>query len=305
VKIAERMLVLANPSAGGGRAGKVCAGIADLFAKLGVHQDMEMARSRQDLQGRARGAAAAGYAIVVALGGDGTFHDVVGATLGQDISLGFLPAGSGKDIAAGLGIPRDVFEAVRSLVRSRPRKMDVARMRFESDAREASYAGAGGLGLDAEAAKLVNTKLRWLPGRTRYAAGALLAWRKFRPVELYAEMDGKIWKGRVMLAAIANAPSYGAGLRIAPGARMDDGLLDVTIVGEMPLARLMEALPLVFGAGEWRWDGVWRFRARRVRLAAEPKAAFQGDGEILGESPLEAEALAGAIRVFAPEPART
>lgn len=108
-----------------------------------------------------------------------------------------------------------------------------------------------------------------------------------------------------MLAAIGNAPSFGASLRIAPGARMDDGLLDVTIVGEMPLARLMEALPLVFGAGEWRWDAVWRFRARRVRLSAETKVAFQGDGEILGESPLEAEALAGAIRVIAPELAQT
>lgn len=160
MRVAERMLVLVNPSAGGGRAGRVCPEIAALFAKLGVHPDMVVARGREELRERARDAAAAGYATVVALGGDGTFHDVVRSTRGQDISLGLLPAGNGNDIAAGLGIPRDVFEAVHSQLRSRPRKIDVVRVRFESGTREVIFGGVGGLGLDAEAAKLVNTRLR-------------------------------------------------------------------------------------------------------------------------------------------------
>ena len=102
--------------------------------------------------------------------------------------------------------------------------------------RETVFVGAGGAGLDAEAAQLANTRFKRWPGVTRYIAGALWAWRDFRAVEFEAIIDDVPWRGRAMFAAVANGPCYGSGVRIAPLAQMDDGWLDITIVREMPLS---------------------------------------------------------------------
>jgi diacylglycerol kinase (ATP) len=153
------------------------------------------------------------------------------------------------------------------------------------------------LGLDAEAAHLANGRFRHLPGLSRYLAGALFALRTFRPVQIEAQIDDRSWAGRVVLAAVANAPCYGSGIRVAPQARMDDGWLNVTLVGAMAWPQVLEAIPVVLRKQDWTWESVWQFRARKVTLRASRPVAFQGDGEVLGEAPVELEVLPGAIRV--------
>jgi diacylglycerol kinase (ATP) len=293
-------LVIVNPAAGGGKARGIARRVADYFHSQSSRADFVESKSAEDLRRRAAQAVAEGYQRVATLGGDGAFHHLVEATFGRDVILGFLPAGNGNDIAAGLGIPRDPIAAAAAFIASRPRRVDLVRVELADSGRTAFCAGAAGMGLDAEAARLANTRFRRWPGVTRYLAGAFRALGSFAPLEIEAEVDGNRWNGRVLLAAVANAPCYGAGVQIAPRAAMDDGWLDVTLVGAMPWTRVVEIIPVILGGRDWRLDNVWRFRARHVALRSSRAAAVQGDGELLGEGAACFAVLPGAIRVAAP-----
>lgn len=294
-------LIIVNPVAGGGRAGRMQPTVARYFSDHACSVDFASSKSTDDFRKIATEAIASGYRYVIALGGDGAFHHLVEAAFGSSVILGFLPAGNGNDIAEGLNIPRDLVEAAHAFLQGHPRAIDVVRVNFIAEgaaSRTAIFIGAGGLGLDAEAAQLANTRFHAWPGVTRYIAGALWARQKFQSVELDATMDGESWGGRVLFAAVANAPCYGSGVRIAPSAKMDDGWLEVTLVQEMPLARLLEAIPIVLRSGDIRWPELRRYRCRRVSFKTDRPALVHGDGEILGDSPVEFEIVPRAVQVM-------
>jgi diacylglycerol kinase (ATP) len=302
-RVTPETLIIVNPIAGGGRAGRVQPAVVRYFSDHNRPVDYAASKSTEDFRRIAADAIASGYRYVVALGGDGAFHHLVEAAFGSSAILGFLPAGNGNDIAEGLNIPRDPIEAAHAFLRGNPRAIDAVRVNFSAEiatSRTAIFIGAGGLGLDAEAAQLANTRFRRWPGVTRYIAGALWARRNFRSLELDATMDGESWRGRVLFAAVANAPCYGSGVRIAPAAKMDDGWLDVTLVREMPLTRLLEAIPIVLRSGDIRWPELRRYRCRRVTFKTNRPALVHGDGEILGDSPVEFEVVPGAVQVMLP-----
>jgi YegS/Rv2252/BmrU family lipid kinase len=294
-------LIIVNPVAGGGRAGRMQHIVARYFSDHGRRVDFAVSKTTEDFRSLAMQAIAGGYRYVIALGGDGAFHHLVEAAFGSSVTLGFLPAGNGNDIAEGLNIPRDLIEAAHVFLYGLPRPIDVVRVNFIAERAASSTAifiGAGGLGLDAEAAQLANTRFRSWPGVTRYIAGALWARRKFQSIELDATMDGESWRGRVLFAAVANAPCYGSGVRIAPSAKMDDGWLEVMLVQQMPLTRLLEAIPIVLRSGDIRWPELRRYRCRRVSFKTNRPALVHGDGEILGDSPVEFEIVPEAVHIM-------
>ncbi|MGB8802687.1 MAG: diacylglycerol kinase family protein [Candidatus Acidiferrales bacterium] len=292
-------LVIVNPASGGGRALRAEMEVAGLLASRGYGAKFVHSKSSEDIRELAARAAADGFRTVVALGGDGAFHHLVEGIRGTGVVAGFFPAGNGNDIARSLGIPRDPVEAANVFLRGQPRAVDLVRVRF-GDGGVAHYVGAGGMGLDAEAAHLANTRFRAWPGVTRYLAGAFTIFFRKRLLDVTAEMDGANWTGRALFVAVANATSYGSGVRIAPQAEMDDGLLDVVIVGDVGLLRLLEAIPILLTSGDLRgFPEVTRYRCRRVALRADRAARVHGDGESLGAAPAEFEILPGAIRVVA------
>jgi len=291
-------LVIVNPTSGGGRALRAEPEVGSLLASRGCRAKFVHSKSSEDIRELAAHAAADGFRIVVALGGDGAFHHLVEGIRGTDAVAAFFPAGNGNDIARALGIPRDPMAAANDFSRGQPRAVDLVRVRF-SDGRVAHYMGAGGMGLDAEAAHLANTRFRAWPGVTRYLAGAFTIFFREPLLDVTAEMDGASWSGRALFVAVANATSYGSGVRIAPQAEMDDGLMDVVIVGDVGLLRLLEAIPIVLTSGDLRgFPEVTRYRCRRVALRADRAARVHGDGEALGVAPAEFEILPAAIRVM-------
>jgi diacylglycerol kinase (ATP) len=295
-------LVIVNPAAGGGRALRAEVGIAKLLKSRRHQADFSHSKSSEDLREQAERAVREGYRYVVALGGDGGFHHVVEALHGTEAVAGFFPAGNGNDIAADLGIPTDPLDAAEAFLKAAPRGIDLIRSRFR-DGRTAHYIGAGGMGLDAEAAHLANTKFKRLPGVTRYLAGALWEFFYGGTTGLHVEIDGSItWDGRVLFVAVANSTRYGSGVRIAPEAKMDDGLIDVALVQEIRLARLVEAIPIVLTSGDLRgFPELKRYRCKRVVLEAERPAKVHGDGELLGETPVELSVLPRAVQVMTPK----
>ena len=297
----RRILVLVNPAAGRGGARRLVPAIASLFHKHSLAAEFVEPQDAADLARRAAAGAALHNTILV-MGGDGTFQLVVRATLGTGTLLGILPVGGGNDVAVALGIPKDPIAAAAAFLSGAPRTMDVLRARC-SDGRSAVYLGGGGIGLDAAAARLASGRFSRWPGAARYVASALWAFKGFVAPCVEVELDGaRILVGEpLLLAVVTNTPAYGAGLRIAPEANINDGLLDITLVGDLNLLRVLEAFPVLLRTGDLRWPEVKRFRGRRVALRTELPSPFHGDGEILGETPVEIDVLEGAIQVIAPQ----
>jgi len=258
--------------------------------------------SAQNLESMAHGAMDDGRRLLFALGGDGTFQALANACFGGDVLLGLLPAGGGNDFASALGLPRDTVDAARAVLRGQPRAIDLLRARTR-DGVERLYVGGGGIGIDVDAARIASTVYRRWPGRLRYVASLLHAFREFTPLQANAAFPGGDvlpMDGNVLLAAVFNTPSYGAGIRLAPGAAFDDGYLEVVFVKELGALQVLMALPRLLRAGTLHERYVKRERSRGVLLSANRPCSFHGDGEILGAAPVEIEVVPRAIRVLAP-----
>lgn len=291
-----RVMLMVNPAAGGGAARRAAGAVADLLHKHGVSLALAEARSSADIRARAARAAADGFRVLAVLGGDGALHHAVNGAVGTGVDLAIFPAGNGNDAARGLGIPLDPIAAAHAFLCGRPHASDLLHARFASG--ETHYiVSAGGLGLDGQAARLAATHFHRLPGPARYVAAALCVLARFQPAEMEVEWDNGRWRGPLLLAAVANGPSYGAGLRIEPAARMDDGLLHLVLVQPLPRLRVLEAFPILLREGNLNWPEIHRIPARRVALRPLGRlSCFHGDGELPGDAPVEIEVAASAAR---------
>ncbi|HEX5422163.1 MAG TPA: hypothetical protein VFW94_01330 [Candidatus Acidoferrales bacterium] len=123
--------------------------------------------------------------------------------------------------------------------------------------------------------------------------------------DLHASVDGDKWRGNALLAVLANAPEYGGGLRIAPTAELDDSWLNAAIVRSVSWSRFLRAIPILLTSGNLQMQELERFRCKRFAIDAPSGTKVHGDGEILGESPVEFEIAPAALRVMAPKPVRS
>ena len=261
-----------------------------------------MTNSAEELESSAQNAIFQKQRTLLAMGGDGTFQALANAALGADVVLGVLPIGGGNDFAAALGLPSEPAEAAEAVLCGQPRYVDLVRVRT-AEGRTRFYAGGGGIGLDAEAARHAGGAYRHLPGRFRYIAAALRALAGYVPLDVrvdFPKSNIPSFEARALLAAVLNSPTYGSGVRLAPDAAIDDGSLHVVLIEVLSKLRVLTLLPRLIGSGELRTPRVKRWRAQRVKLTTNRPCFFHGDGEILGLTPVEIEVAPKAVRVLAP-----
>ena len=295
-------VVFVNPHAGGGLGRRQLAQVKRLFLARKFPAEFILTESSADMELRVREAISAGNRALIAMGGDGTLQALVNAAYGSDVVLSVLPAGGGNDFAAHLRFPRELIAAAASLTSAAPRCMDVLRART-ADGRERLYVGGGGLGLDADSARYSAGAYRRLPGRLRYLAAALRALREFKPLHVSADFPGSgaaSINAQVLVAGVLNTPNYGGGLRLAPDARVDDGLLNAVFVKDLSARQVLAVMPGLLASGDLPERYVNRVSAPRVRLTTDRACLFHGDGEILGPAPVEIQVVPGAVRMLAP-----
>jgi diacylglycerol kinase (ATP) len=292
--------VFVNPIAGGGRGRGLVAKVQKLFEASGVQARFVTTRSAAELKSFAQEAIADGCEALFAMGGDGTFQALANAAFGSQVLLGVIPIGGGNDFAAALGLPGNPLQAVNFILQAQACFVDLVRVRTVQGP-TCLYAGGGGIGLDAEAARYASGALRWLPGRLRYIAAVLLALAGFKPQEVRVDFPGSDLppiEVRSLLAAVLNSPTYGAGLRLAPEAAVNDGLLHVVVIEDLKLLEVLALLPRLLLTGELRTSRAQRRSSPKVRLTTAQPCLFHGDGEILGETPIEIEVVPRAARVL-------
>ena len=280
----EALLVIVNPTAGSGRAGRI---VPWLRERLGSRPD-----ARLEITVRAghaeRLAAEAGtvYDRIVAVGGDGTVQEIVNGmlALGGNASLGIVPAGSGNDLARSLGLPRDAALAWSVSVGEAVRSLDLALATGSMG--ERWFGSAGGIGFDAQVAAAMARGRGWQAGRAGYLLSTLAELRRFENREIELTVDGVTSRRRVLFVAIANGEYYGGGMRIAPGAVTDDGLLDVCIVGDISRATALRQLVNLYRGTHVAHPRVELLQGRSISIEGGPENLVHLDGEPFGALPV-------------------
>jgi diacylglycerol kinase (ATP) len=293
-------LVIVNPTAGGGRT---LRSVDWLRERLGPRPEarFEVTRRRGDAETLAAGAAAAGHDRVIAVGGDGTIQEVVNGLLAaaRPPTLGIVPLGSGNDLARSLGLPADPGSAWRAAMGRRTSRLDVARAR-NGDGTERWFASAGGIGFDGQVAAAMLDRRGWQAGRAGYLLTTLAELRRYANRRVALVVDGAASVHDVLLVAIANGAYYGGGMRIAPEARPDDGLLDICVVGDISRMTAVRQLPNLYRGTHVRHPQVSTYTGRTVELDGDATTLLHLDGEPFGGLPLRVSIVAGALEIAVP-----
>jgi len=296
-------LVLVNPVAGGGLAQEVLPSLKGFARRRGWLVEFRSTQSPENLAAEARRGAAEGHKRLFVLGGDGTFQVLLNALAGASgVVLGVIPAGGGNDLAASIGLPQDPLLAADLLLDGQPALLDVALART-ADGKERLYTGGGGVGLDAEAARYASGVYRNLRGRPRYLLSAIRALMGFHSIRLRALIgtDRQVEiNANALLLCVLNTPCYGAGLRLAPDAQTDDGKLDLVLLEDLSFLEVLALIPSLARRGELQTVRVQRLRVDRVRIETDRPCSFHGDGEILGNTPVEVAVVPSAVRILRP-----
>lgn len=283
--------LLVNPAAGKGRGAHHADLAAARFRDAGYAVRVVTGRDADEAEELARAAVADGCQALVACGGDGLVHLAIQVLAGTDTALGLIPSGSGNDVALNLGIPcHDPLAAADVVIGSRRRRIDLAR---SGDRYFITVLAAG---FDA----LVNERalnMTWPRGQMRYNLATLAELRTFRPLHYTLELDGQSRTLDAMLVAVGNGPSFGGGLRIAEGALLDDGLLDVVIIKPMSRMELVRTYPKLFSGTHVRHPQYEHHLVRRVTVAS-PGVISSADGERFGALPLTIDCAPGALEVL-------
>ena len=234
---------------------------------------------------------------VVAIGGDGTVREVASALFGSDIPLCIIPSGTGNDMVRPLGIPHEPIAALDVALTAPVRKMDALRVNGEL------CFNIAGFGFDVDVLdyveiykkKMQNGQMAYLRGLFAAISRGKLRRTKFTWSEGEAEMD-------VLLCAVGNGTHFGGGMFITPKADPFDGLMDVCILHDVNILRLLMLMTNLRNGKHIRsTKHVMYFRTTKLTAECEPASRLDIDGEVLPGTPVTFEMLPASIRMIVPE----
>jgi len=293
----RRPCFVVNPAAAGGRARKVLLLVQDILRSRDPAAEVVVTERIGHATELARAAADAGFAPVVAVGGDGTVHEVANGLLQarQPAPLCVVPCGTGNDFARSLGLPTAPRDAIALAWDGAARTIDLAACGGRR------FLNVGGLGFDARVARAASRFPAFLRvGTLPYVAGVLREIVVNSSDELTLHLDDRTLVRRTLMIAVANLPYYGGGMMICPAASATDGLLEVCIVGAMSRREILSLLPKVFSGGHRDHHLVEFHKTRALRIEGLGQAEVQVDGELLVVSPITFESVPTALQVMVP-----
>lgn len=247
-------------------------------------------------------------AVIVAVGGDGTLHEVVNGVAGfHHVTIGFIPGGSGNDFSRGFAIPKNPAEALQLLVkniRQPGHPIDLGLIQH-NELQETYFMNNMGVGFDAVVAKEANeSEMKML--LNRFSLGRLvyvyilikkLLTYRVTPVEL--TVDGKVYKyDAAWFVTVSNQPYYGGGMKIAPATLAHDGLLDVTVVHNISRWKLLMIFISVFWGKHTSFKEVEQFTGKSITINTKQDVPAHADGEVIGFAPLNIQACPDALTIF-------
>jgi len=287
------VLLIVNPSAGGGRAARRLPEVEAGLRARGVAFRVARTESLEHARELARETLATGE-IAAAMGGDG----ITGAVAGElrdapEGLLAVIPGGRGNDFARKLGIGAAPADACDVLVEGTPRAVDLA------EAGGRTYLGIASAGIDSDCQDVANATRLPLGGLV-YVYGTLRALAVWRPARWAVVVDGERREFTGYSVAVANSGIFGGGMRLAPDARLDDGRLDVVLIEDAPRRTYLRGLPRAFDGTHVHERHVRVLTGTEISFSADRPFVAYADGDPIADLPATVRVLPGALRVLAP-----
>jgi diacylglycerol kinase (ATP) len=305
-------MVICNPVSGSGLGYHKLSTVRRTLDSAGIRYTSGITKGRGHATVLARAAVMAGCGAVVAIGGDGTFHEVVNGVLGPAgtvrddartaVAVGLIQAGRGSDFGRSVGIPSDLDAACARLISGRTQAIDLGHVRYHSfkgEQRSRYFANSAGVGFDAEVTLRANSAPRVLGGTIPYLSSLLLTLGTYRNKRIVLRSDGDTeWRGRVNSMVVANGQYFGGGMKIAPEALLTDSRLDVVILGDLGKIDLVRNVPKVYDGSHLTHPKVRTLRASQIEASSPDRLLLQADGEILGLAPATFTVVPLALRLI-------
>ena len=302
---------IVNPRAGSGKTMYEWLPAERKLKRLGIPCDIALTDHKRHATALAQQAAAEGYRRIIAVGGDGSLHEVFNgicrwcAATGvptEEFLLGVVPIGSGNDWIRSLAVPNDTIEVVDLIRRNSFGRMDVMRVK-SSGGRTAYMANIGGVGFDSHVCKRVNTqKESGRRGKLIYLNSLRYTIFNLKSINISVVADGEVvYTGLCYSVAFGNGRYSGSGMRQVPLAVLDDGLLDYTIIPKTPLLKVVKELPRLFNGTLHQSVYVISGKCRSLQIVPMDEQSndiFELDGEIEGLLPMSIEVTGHMINVI-------
>ena len=313
--------VIVNPTSAGGATREAWPRMASDLRTHFAAFNVEFTEAQGDATRIAAAATARGSRLIIACGGDGTICEVANGILesNREVELGILPSGTGGDFRRTLKIPSNTAAAARVLRDGQPRLIDVGRVSFVNDAAEHEtryFLNVASFGLSTDVLKRNATadSGKWasalgsnrIRGKLSYAMSTFSATLSASAKEVYVTIDDGIER-RLKIAelCVANARYYGGAMKIAPNAKLDDGLFDIVTIGDIGAFKILTSAPKLYLGSHLRMDQVAHALGKRLVARAgekEPKIAIELDGEVIGQLPATFQLVPKALRIRCPRP---
>ncbi|MEC5423936.1 diacylglycerol kinase family lipid kinase [Virgibacillus sp. C22-A2] len=236
---------------------------------------------------------------IIAVGGDGTVHEVINGLVGSDIPLGVIPAGSGNDFCRGMGIPLQYNKALERILKDERKVIDVGRIN------DKFFATIVGVGFDGQVAQETNNSQNkrvlnlTRMGSISYIINVLKVLLYYKPTSVDLHLDQKLTTHQnVWLIAIANSPFYAGGMMICPDAKNNDQLFDVCIVKGISRWKLLRIFPSVFKGKHIYHSCITTLKAKELNITSNVPMTAHGDGEIIGTTPFKIMIIPSTLTVL-------
>ncbi|MCL2679502.1 MAG: diacylglycerol kinase family lipid kinase [Dehalococcoidia bacterium] len=299
----EQARIIVNPIAGAAKAtSREWPHIRSLLRNGGLSFDYRYTNGPGHAMELTREAVGKGCCLVVAVGGDGTIHEVANGLLDSpdhSVQMGIIGTGTGNDFIRSMGIPHDYVEACHRVTSGHPSVIDVGLVEYTANGRRQRryFVNGAGVGFDAEVISNSRKIPRLFNDTVPFVLSLLRTLPFYRNRKMLIDIDGRQEERRAMSVVVTNGAYFGGGMHIAPQAQLSDRLMDVVTIGDVGKVELLHVFPRVYKGTHVTHPKVRMDRAERVSVSSDRRLFLQADGELLGECPVTFEVAPAALTI--------
>lgn len=275
----DKLLFILNPVAGGGRARNLISIIEEKMKKNEIDYEMILTTKPKEA---IKMAEEAKNNTIIAVGGDGTVNEVAKGLINRGTGvLGIIPGGTGNDMCRSLGLSMDPNEAIETIIKGKTKEMDLG------TANGYFFLNIASVGFDAEVVRNTDKIKHKIKGKMAYVLGVIITLLNFKKKDIELEIDGNIYKKRMVLLAVGNGKYYGGGMKILPMAKIDDGYLYTCLVKDISNFKILFLFPSIFSGNHLKFTKyIEVFKAKSVKIRSKKGFYLNLDGDVI---PIENE----------------
>ena len=285
-----------NPVAGKGKSLRIWREVEARLRHRREPVEFRITPEPNTVAGIAEQAVRQGYDTIVAVGGDGTIREAAGVLAGSGCRLGIIPSGTGNDFARTLGLPHDLDALLDVVSTGNVMAADLGRIDG------AYFVNIAGIGVDTEIVEAVNRSRVIVNGTVTYLLTAIRTVLGYDAPMMTVRVGGQEIRGRVLVLAIANGEYYGGGIRMVPGARLQDGLFHVLVASDVGRWEALRLLPLTYSGRHVTHKKCSIYTGSEVTVESDRPLAVQADGSVVGRVPVTFRVAPRALNVLMPAP---